>query len=90
MQIGAAIDPDRSLNIVARHVAPPPPASPADETCFCRTPEGKCPATWEIFDGDIELDSFGRNQNGGNDRWICGIAEHRTSHFGVGPIEPDF
>jgi hypothetical protein len=78
-------DPDGTLNIVAKHVAPPP--EPAGETCFCGTPQGKFPAIWTVFDGDIVLYSFGRNQYGGNDLWIYGIAEHKVSQLGVGPIE---
>jgi len=80
-------DPDGSLNIVAKHIPPPP--MPPGIACDCG-PQGKFPAIWTVFDGDVVLYSFGRDQSGGQQLWVYGIAEHETSPLDVAPIELAF
>lgn len=77
-------DPDGSLNIVAKHI--PPQAMPPGIACDCG-PQGKFPVIWTVFDGDVVLYSFGRDQSGGQQLWVYGIAEHKTSPLDVAPIE---
>jgi hypothetical protein len=72
-------DPDGSLNILAKHIAPPP-TPPGGPFCLCG-PEGKYPMLLTIFDGDVLLYSFGP------DLFVYGIAEHKISPLGVAPIE---
>jgi hypothetical protein len=82
-------DPDGTLNVVAKHIVPPPTPTlswPGSPVCGCGGPRGKWPALLTIFDDDVVLYSFG-NFDSGEELFVYGIAEHKISQLGVAPIE---